>query len=50
MENIGSTVDIHYCEGQGYEGGMSGKCIATSRHPHLYVMAVLSEARVMRVL
>jgi hypothetical protein len=50
MEDIGSIVGIQSYEGQGYEGVMSGKCIATSRHLHLYVMAVLSGARVVRVL
>jgi hypothetical protein len=50
VEDIGSTVGIQSYGGQGYEGVMSGKCIATSRHPYLYVMAVLSGARVVRVL
>ena len=50
MEDIVCTVDIHLYEGQGYEGVMSGKCTGTFRHPHLYVMAVLSGARVVRVL
>ena len=36
--------------GQGYEGKASGVRVATSRRPHLYVMAVLSGARVVRVL
>ena len=36
--------------GHEYEGVMSKKRIATSRHPHLYVMVVLSGARVVRVL
>ena len=49
-EDIGSAVDIYSYEGQGYEGVMSGKCIATSRHPHLYVMAVHNGAGVVRVL
>jgi hypothetical protein len=50
VEDIGSTVVIQSYEGQGYEGVMFGKCIARSRHTHLYVMAVLSGARVVRVL
>ena len=50
MEDIGSIVGIQYYEGRGYEGVMPGKCIATSRHPHLYVMVVLSGARVVSVL
>jgi hypothetical protein len=50
VEDIGSTLSIHSYEGQVYEGVMSRKCIATSRHPHLYVMAVLYGARVVRVL
>ena len=50
VENIRSIVGIQSYEGQGYEGVMSGRCIATSRHLHLYVMAVLSGARVVRAL
>jgi hypothetical protein len=50
VEDTGSTVGIQSYEDQGYEGIMSGKCIATSRHLHLYVMAVLAGARIMRVL
>ena len=50
VEDIGSTMGIQSYEGQGYEGAMSGKRIATSRQPHLYVMAVLSGARALRVL
>jgi hypothetical protein len=36
--------------GQGYEGVVSGKCFATSRDLHFYVMAVPSGARVVRAL
>ena len=50
VEDIGSTMGIQSYERKGYAGVMSGKGIATSRHPHLYVMAVLSGARVLRVL
>jgi hypothetical protein len=35
VEDIGSTVGIQSYEGQGYEGVMSGECIATSQHPSL---------------
>jgi len=49
-EDVGSTVGIQSYEGQGYEGVMFERCIATSRHPHLYVMAVLSGARVVSAL
>ncbi len=37
-------------EGPVHGGVTSGKCISTSWHPHLYVMAVLSGARVVLVL
>ena len=50
VEDIRSAMGIQSYGMQGYEGVMSGKCIATSRHPHLYVMAGLSGARVVRVL
>ena len=50
MKNIGSAEDIQSYRGQGYEGAIAGKCFVTSRHLHLYVMAVLSGARVVRVL
>ena len=36
--------------GQGYEGEVSGVRIVSTRHPHRYVMAVLSGARVVHVL
>ncbi len=49
VEDIGSTVGIQ-SYGGGCEGVTSGECFATSRHPHLYVMAMLSGARVVRVL
>ena len=50
MKDIGSTVGIRSYRGQGYEGVMTGKCIANSQHLHLYVMVVLSGALVVRVL
>jgi len=50
VEDIGSTMGIQSYRGQGYEGVLSGKYIARSRHPHFYVMAVLSGARVVRIL
>ena len=49
VKDIGSTVGIQSYRGQGYEGDMSGNCFANSRHLHLYVMVVLSGARVVRV-
>ncbi len=48
MEDIGSTVGIRSYRGQGYEGVVVGKCLATSRRFHLYVMVVLSGARFVR--
>ena len=45
-----SAVGIQSYEGHGSEGVMSGKCIATSRHPHLYVMVVFFGAHGVRVL
>jgi hypothetical protein len=50
VEGIGSTVGIQSYNGQGYEGVVSGKRVATSRDLHFYVMALLSGARVMRAL
>jgi len=47
---IVSTEGIQSYRGQRYEGIMTGKCIAKSRHLHLYEMVVLSETRVVRVL
>ena len=41
---------IHSYMGHGYEDEASGVCVATIRHPHLYVMDVLSEAHVVRVM
>jgi hypothetical protein len=35
---------------QGYEGGASGGRVAATRHPHFYLMDVLSGARVVLVL
>jgi len=35
---------------QGYGGVASGMRVAATRHPHLYVMDVLSGARVVRVM
>jgi len=49
VKDIGSTVGIQSYRGQGYEGAMSGNFFANSRHLHLYVMDVLSGARVGRV-
>ena len=49
MKDIGSTVGIQFYTGQGYEWAMSGNCFANSRHLHLYVVVVLSGARVVRV-
>ena len=40
---------IQSYRGQGYEGAMSGNCFANSPYLHIYVMAVLSGARVVRV-
>ena len=50
VKNIASTMGIHSDRGQGYEEVMTGKCISNSRHLHLYVMAVLSGARVVRAI
>ena len=50
VEDIGSTLDIQSYEEHGSEGVLFGKCIATSRRLHLYVMAILSGALVVRVL
>jgi hypothetical protein len=50
VEDIESAVGIQSCGGQGYEGIVSGKRIATSRDLHFYVMAVLSGALVVRAL
>ncbi len=50
VEDIGSTMGIHSYKGQWYEGVMSEKFIAISRHPHLYVMTVPYGARVVRIL
>ena len=49
VKDIGSTVGIQLYRGQGYEGAMSGDCFTNFWHLHLYVMAVLSGARVVRV-
>ena len=50
VKHIGSTMGIQFYRGQGYEGVMTGKCIASFRHLHHYVMDVLSGGRVVRVL
>jgi hypothetical protein len=43
-------VGIQSYRGQGYEGDKSGNCFTNSRYIQLYVMVVLSGARVVRVL
>jgi len=48
VKDIGSATDIQSYRGQGYEGTMSGNYFANSRHLHLYVMVLLSGARVVR--
>jgi hypothetical protein len=50
VKDIGSIVGIRSYRGQGYEGAMSGDCFENFWHLHLYVMAVLSRARVVRFL
>jgi hypothetical protein len=49
VQDIGSALGIYSYRGHGYEGAMSRNCFANSRHLHLYVMVVLSGARVVRV-
>ncbi len=41
---------IHSYMGQGYDGEASEVRVAATRHPHFYVMALLSGARAVRVL
>ncbi len=41
MEDIGSAMGIQSYRGQGYEGAIVGKCLASSRRFHLYVMDML---------
>jgi hypothetical protein len=50
VTDIGSTVGIKSYEGEVCEGVTSGKCVSTSLHPHLCLMAVLSGARIVHVL
>ena len=50
MKDIGSIVGILSYRGQGHEVAMTGKCFAKSLYLNLYVMDVLSGARVVRVL
>ena len=50
MKDIGSTVGIQSYRGQEYEGAMSGNNFANSLQLQLYVMVLLSGARVVRVL
>jgi len=49
VKDTGSTSGIQSYMGHGYEGAISENCFANSRHLQLYVMAVLSGARVVRV-
>jgi hypothetical protein len=48
-KDTGSTMGIQSYKGQGYEGAKSGNGFVNSRYLHLYVMVVLSGARVVRV-
>ena len=50
VEDIESALRIQPYGGQRYEGVVFGKRLATSRDLHLYVMAVLSGALVVRTL
>ncbi len=49
MEDIGSTLGIQSYE-QGTKGWCPGICVDSIPDRYVYVMAVLSEARVVRVL
>ncbi len=49
MKDIGSTVGIRSYRGQGYEGVMTGSELRISGN-HLYVMVVLSGARIVCVI
>ncbi len=50
MKDIGSAEDIKSYRGKGTKGLWPGSAYMTSRYLYLYVMAVLSGARVVRAL
>ncbi len=50
MKDAGSAEGIQSYRGQRYEGVITGKLIVSFRYLHLYVMVVLSGARVERAL